>query len=213
MKKRISSAVIRRLPKYLRHLSNLEEAGVERTSSRNLSDITGFTASQIRQDLNHFGGFGQQGYGYNVSSLKNSIVNIIGLNISRNVAIAGSGHLGQAIANSDLFHSNHFQLKALFDVASDLVGHQVAGLEILDISKLEETIKKEEIDILTITTPAKVAQSIADRACSAGVKGIWNYAILDLKLPLDVVLEDVHLNESLFTLSYYMDNLQDYLRN
>lgn len=213
MRKRISAAVIRRLPKYLRHLSILEDQGIERTSSRQLSEITGFTASQIRQDLNHFGGFGQQGYGYNVSSLKNSIVSIIGLDESRNVAIAGAGHLGQAIANSDLFQSNHFKLKALFDTEPDLIGQEIADVEIFNIKRLEEIIEREKIHILTITTPRRVAQEVSDRACLAGVKAIWNFAQIDLKLPTDVVLENVHLNESLFTLTYYMDNLQDYKNN
>lgn len=210
MTKRISVAVIRRLPKYLRYLSNLEEKGVERTSSQQLSQITGFTASQIRQDLNHFGGFGQQGYGYNVSSLKEKIIKIIGLDRTTNVAIAGAGHLGQAIANSDLFHTNHFKLVAIFDVDPDLIGKEVAGIPIEPIDQMPKRIQEEGVQILTMTTPRAVAQEIAEKACQAGVKGVWNYAQVDLKLPEDVVLENVYLNESLFTLLYYTGNLKDY---
>lgn len=206
----ISNAVIRRLPKYLRYLTTLTEQGVERISSQKLSEITGFTASQIRQDLNHFGGFGQQGYGYNVQMLREQIVRIIGLNHIHRVAIAGAGHLGVALANSRLFKENRFDLVALFDVKPDLVGSDIDGVPIKHIETLEETIQEEKVDILTITTPRIVAQDIANRAVSAGVKGVWNYAQVDLKLPKKVVLENVYLKESLHSLVYYMGNLKDY---
>ncbi|MDD7593798.1 MAG: redox-sensing transcriptional repressor Rex [Peptoniphilaceae bacterium] len=206
----ISNAVIRRLPKYLRYLTTLTEQGVERISSQKLSEITGFTASQIRQDLNHFGGFGQQGYGYNVQTLHDEIVKIIGLNRIHRVAIAGAGHLGVALANSRLFRENRFHLVAIFDVEPEVVGQDIGGVPVKHIDTLEETIKEERVDIFTITTPKDVAQDIANRAVNAGVKGIWNYAQVDLKLPKKVVLENVYLNESLHSLVYYMGNLKDY---
>lgn len=210
MEKAISGAVIRRLPKYLRYLIALHEQGVERISSQKLSDITGFTASQIRQDLNHFGGFGQQGYGYNVESLREQITRIIGLHQEHHVAIAGAGHLGVALANSDLFKENHLHLEALFDVNEAMIGKTIAGAPVLSVDAMEKTIAEKQIDILTITTPRLVAQSVADRAVEAGVSGIWNYAQTDLRLPHGVVLENVYLNESLFSLIYYMGNWKDY---
>lgn len=210
MKKAISSAVIRRLPKYLRYLTALHEQGRERISSQKLSEITGFTASQIRQDLNHFGGFGQQGYGYNVESLREQIIHIIGLDQPHRVAIAGAGHLGVALANSDLFKENHFRLEALFDIRPECVGQCIAGAEVYSIERMEAVLRERQIDILTITTPRDVAQELADRAVEAGVRGIWNYAQTDLHLPHGVVLENVYLKESLFTLVYYMGNWKDY---
>lgn len=210
MKKAISSAVIRRLPKYLRYLSALHEQGEERISSQKLSEITGFTASQIRQDLNHFGGFGQQGYGYNVASLREQLIHIIGLDHPHRVAIAGAGHLGVALANSDLFKENHFRLEALFDVRPDCIGQHIAGAEIYAVTQMEEVLREREIEILTITTPRDVAQGLANRAVDAGVRAIWNYAQADLHLPHGVVLENVYLHESLFTLVYYMGNWKDY---
>ena len=210
MKKAISSAVIRRLPKYLRYLTALHEQGEERISSQKLSVITGFTASQIRQDLNHFGGFGQQGYGYNVQSLREQIIHIIGLDRPHRVAIAGAGHLGVALANADIFNENRFHLEALFDIRPECIGKQIAGAEVYSVSEMETVLREKQIEILTITTPRDVAQELADRAVEAGVRGIWNYALTDLHLPHGIVLEHVYLNESLFTLVYYMGNWKDY---
>ena len=200
----ISMAVIRRLPKYFRYLNDLSEKGVNRISSKELSQITGFTASQIRQDLNNFGGFGQQGYGYNVNGLRDAIASIIGLDRKYRVVIAGAGNMGSAIANYTGFHSSGFEVLALFDTQEELIGREVSGKPIRDIRELGTFIDDHRVEIIVIVTPKHAAQGIADIAVSRGVKGIWNYAPVDIRVPEDVVVENVHLNESLFTLSYLM---------
>ncbi|MDD7433435.1 MAG: redox-sensing transcriptional repressor Rex [Peptoniphilaceae bacterium] len=206
MKQEISNAVIRRLPKYLRYLTGLENRGVERISSQQLGELTGFTASQIRQDFNHFGGFGQQGYGYNVKFLKEEIARIIGLNQPKRIAIVGLGHLGTALANNGILNEESFRLTALFDKNPEVIGTEMAGIRISDVSEMSKVIRERKIDILTVTTPRSVAQAVVDEAVQAGVRGIWNFALLDLVLPKGVALENVHLRESLFTLDYYMSN-------
>lgn len=208
--KKISKAVVRRLPKYYRYLSILADKGEERISSAELSEITGFTASQIRQDLNHFGGFGQQGFGYRVESLRQQVGNIIGVESGQKVGIVGIGHLGEAIANSKLFIHTNYELKALFDADPDKVGTEFRGLTIQSVDDLEAIINKEKLDIITITTPSRVAQEIADRAGEAGIKGIWNFALYDIRLKQGVVLENVYLEESLHTLTYYIHHPDDY---
>lgn len=207
----ISSAVVRRLPKYYRYITMIENKGIVRISSQNLSEITGFTASQIRQDLNHFGGFGQQGYGYSVGKLKEQLVKIIGLDKHYNMVIVGAGRMGQAIRNSELFRSSGFQITALFDADPAKIGKDINGVPVLNIEDLTEYIKENQVEIVAITTPKDVAQELADTAVEAGVKGIWNFAPIDLRLSDEVVLENVHLDESLHTLIYYIGNLKDYL--
>ncbi len=209
----ISSAVIRRLPKYYRYITMIENKGIVRISSQNLSEITGFTASQIRQDLNHFGGFGQQGYGYSVSRLKEQLAKIIGLEQEYKMVIVGAGRMGQAIRNSELFKDSGFEIIALFDADERKIGSDVNGLEVLPIEELSKYMNENKVDILAITTPKEAAQELADIAVDAGVKGIWNFAPLDINLPDGVVLENVHLDESLYTLIYYIGNINDYKGN
>lgn len=208
--KKISKAVVRRLPKYYRYLTILANKGEERVSSAALSEITGFTASQIRQDLNHFGGFGQQGFGYRVDSLREQVGKIIGVESGQKVGIVGIGHLGEAIANSTLFSDTNYKLKALFDADPEKVGTKFGGRVIHSVDLLEFIIQKEGLDIITITTPSRVAQEIADRASEAGIKGIWNFALYDIRLKEGVVLENVYLEESLHTLTYYIHHPDDY---
>lgn len=210
MKPRISRAVVRRLPKYYRYLTELEEKGEDRISSARLSKITGFTASQIRQDLNHFGGFGQQGYGYNIESLRLQIARIIGMDRSQRVGIIGIGNMGKALAHSNLFTKGDYQLTALFDQDQRKVGKSLQGIEISSSADLAKVIKEKKLDILTITTPSDPAQKIAEIAVEAGIKGIWNFAIRDLVLPRGVILENVYLIESLHTLTYYLHHPDDY---
>ena len=202
--KNISMAVIRRLPKYHRYLGDLLDKDVQRISSKELSDIIGFTASQIRQDLNNFGGFGQQGYGYNIEDLYNEIGKILGLNKSYNAVLVGAGNLGQAIANYTGFKNAGFEIKALFDANPKLIGLNIREFEILDSDILEEYIKENNIDIGILCVPKNGAQQLADRLVGAGVKGIWNFAPVDLNVSKDVIVENVNLTESLFTLSYLM---------
>lgn len=202
--KNISMAVIRRLPKYYRYLGDLLSKDIQRISSKELSDIIGFTASQIRQDLNNFGGFGQQGYGYNIEDLHHEIGKILGLDRSYSAVLIGAGNLGQAIANYTGFKNAGFEIKALFDANPKVIGLKIRDFEILDSDSLEEYIKLNNIEIGILCVPKNGAQQLADRLVNAGVKGIWNFAPIDLKVSQDIIVENVNLTESLFTLSYLM---------
>ncbi|EOD00179.1 redox-sensing transcriptional repressor Rex [Caldisalinibacter kiritimatiensis] len=202
--RRVSMAVIRRLPKYYRYLEELLEKDITRISSKELSRLTGFTASQIRQDLNNFGGFGQQGYGYNVEELRNALGKILGLDRKYYTIIVGAGNIGQAIANYKGFQDEGFEVLALFDKNPKLIGLKIRDIEIKDVDSLEEFIAENEVDIGVICTPKEYSQDTADRLVKAGVKAIWNFAPNDIKVPEDVVVENVHLSESLFTLSYLL---------
>lgn len=208
---RVSITVIRRLPKYYRYLGELMRKNINRVSSQELSNMTGFTASQIRQDLNNFGGFGQQGYGYNVEELHSQLGKILGLDQVYNTVIAGAGNLGQAVANYRGFADAGFKVLALFDKNPKLVGLRIRELEIKDVDVLEEYIRENKVEIGIITTPMESAQEIADIYMKAGIRGIWNFAPADLEVNDDVIIENVHLNESLFTLSYFLNNQDDYL--
>ncbi len=207
---RISAAVVKRLPKYYRYLGMIENKGIIRVSSQELSEITGLTASQIRQDLNHYGGFGQQGYGYNVEDLRGEIQKIIGIHRGYDVILVGVGNIGRAIYNYESFKEAGLNIVALFDANPDLVGKKYGNVKIQSVDTLSDYLKKNEIDIAILSVPAKSSQEIANTVVEGGVKGIWNFAPLDLKVPEDVILENVHLDESLFTLTYYMNNKKDY---
>lgn len=209
---RISPAVIRRLPKYYRYLGELNKVGINKTSSRELSEMTGFSASQIRQDLNNFGGFGQQGYGYNVEDLKNQLGKILGLDKIYKTVIAGAGNLGQAIANYKGFQDAGFKVLALFDRNPRVIGLRIRDIEIKDVEQMESFIKENGVEIGIITVPKYSAQEIADIYVRSGIKGIWNFAPADIRVPDEIIVENVHLNESLFALSYFMNNREDYVR-
>lgn len=202
--KNISMAVIRRLPKYYRYLGDLLDRDIQRISSKELSDIIGFTASQIRQDLNNFGGFGQQGYGYNVDALHQEIGKILGLDTKYNAVLIGAGNLGQAIANYSGFRKAGFEIKALFDANPRMIGLKIRDFEILDSEDIEEFIKENDVDIAIMCIPKKGSQELADRLVNVGIKGIWNFVPVDLDVPESVIVENVNLTESLFTLSYLM---------
>lgn len=202
----VSITVIRRLPKYYRYLEELLEKGITRISSQELSSITGFTASQIRQDLNNFGGFGQQGYGYNVEDLHGELGKILGLDHKFNAVIVGAGNLGQAIADYKGFEDAGFKVVSIFDRNPRVIGLQIRGIEIRDVETMEDYIRDNNIEIGIITVPKESAQQVADTYVRAGVKGIWNFAPTDLNIPEDIVVEDVRLNESLFILSYFLKN-------
>lgn len=201
--KKISTAVIKRLPRYYRYLGELLENEVVRISSKELSQRMGVTASQIRQDLNNFGGFGQQGYGYNVEYLYSEIAKILGLENHYSVIIIGSGNLGQALANYTDFEKRGFVVKGLFDVNPRMVGISVRGIEVQDMDTMKEFVKENGIDIAVLTVPKTKAPAIANDLSEVGIKGIWNFAPVDLALnDSHVVVENVHLSESLMTLSY-----------
>lgn len=198
----ISLAVIKRLPRYYRYLEELLDNGVERISSGELSSRMNVTASQIRQDLNNFGGFGQQGYGYNVEFLHDEIAKILGIDQVHNIIIVGAGNLGKAIANYANFAKRGFVVKGIFDNNEDIIGSDCRGLKVRPMNELVDFIKDNKIEILALTIPKTSANQVAKIAVDAGIKGIWNFAHMDLTVPENVVVENVHLSESLMTLSY-----------
>lgn len=198
----ISQAVIRRLPRYYRYLGELLEGGVERISSNDLSKRMNVTASQIRQDLNNFGGFGQQGYGYNVKYLYTEIGKILGLEEDHNIIIIGAGNLGQALANYAAFEKRGFILKGIFDVNPRLAGVTIRGVPIRMMDELRSFVANNEVDIAALTIPKDKAVEVADMLVENGVRAIWNFAHIDLNLPDNVIVENVHLSESLMQLSY-----------
>ncbi|MCR5704795.1 MAG: redox-sensing transcriptional repressor Rex [Eubacterium sp.] len=199
---KISKAVVSRLPRYYRYLEELRQQKIERISSKELSELMNVTASQIRQDLNNFGGFGQQGYGYNVSYLYEEIGKILGLNQNHKMVIVGAGNLGRAIANYGNFKNRGFEITALFDQNQELIGKKTAEGEILDIKDLYEYVVENNVDIVALTLPKGPAKEIADKLVECGVKAFWNFAHTDLGLPEDVLVENVHLSESLMRLTY-----------
>ena len=200
--RKISRAVISRLPRYYRFLGDLLDAGVERISSNDLSKKMHVTASQIRQDLNNFGGFGQQGYGYNVKYLHSEIGKILGLNKTHNFIIIGAGNLGQALANYASFEKSGFVLKSLFDVNPRLDGISIRGIRVRMMDELIGFLKENDIEIAALTIPKSKAVEVADILVKNGIKAIWNFAHTDLTLPKDVIVENVHLSDSLMQLSY-----------
>ncbi|MFU0826844.1 MAG: Redox-sensing transcriptional repressor Rex [Lachnoclostridium sp.] len=206
--KEISSAVIQRLPRYYRYLGELIENDVVRISSKELSERMKVTASQIRQDLNNFGGFGQQGYGYNVEYLHTEIGKILGLDRTYNMIIIGAGNLGQAIANYADFERSGFFVTGIFDVNPRLQGISIRGTEIRMLDELENFVKNNTIHIAALTLPKLKAPAVAKDLVRLGIKAIWNFAPTDLNLPSDVIVENVHLSESLMRLSYNLKSME-----
>ncbi len=200
--RKISRAVISRLPRYYRFLGELLDAGVERISSGDLSKKMHVTASQIRQDLNNFGGFGQQGYGYNVKHLYSEIGKILGLDKTHNFIIIGAGNLGQALANYASFEKSGFILKSLFDVNPRLEGISIRGIRVRMMDELVDFLHNNDIEIAALTIPKSKAVEVADILVKNGIRAIWNFAHTDLTLPKDVIVESVHLSDSLMQLSY-----------
>ena len=205
----ISMPVIRRLPRYYRHLTTLKNRGINRVSSKELSENMGLTASQIRQDLNCFGGFGQQGYGYNVPYLKNEIGKILGLDRDYHVIILGAGNLGHALANYAGFEKRGFVVSAVFDVSQDKIGKKIGHTMVYDMKDLEGYVKGHTVDIAALTLPKSIAPAVAKQLVQYGVSAFWNFAATDLNLPGNIAVENVHLAESLMRLSYNISNLPE----
>lgn len=204
-KGKVSETVIRRLPKYHRYLSELQEKGEDRISSQELSDLTGFTASQIRQDLNNFGGFGQQGYGYKVAVLKKELENILGIPKIYKTILIGAGRLGTVVCNYKGFLDSGFEIVAMFDKSEDVIGKSVGNHVVRPVDELEGFMEEHgEVEVAILTVPKEGAQAIADRLVRAGICGIWNFAPEDLEAPDSVVVENIRLTDSLLTLSYYL---------
>ena len=200
--KEISQAVIGRLPRYFRYLGELKDEGVERISSQDLSELMTVTASQIRQDLNNFGGFGQQGYGYNVEYLYKEIGKILGLDRQHHFIIVGAGNLGRALGNYVNFERRGFIFCGMFDMNPDLIGMMVRGVRVMAMEEMEQFIRENDIDIAVLTIPKNSAVDVAEKLVEAGIRAIWNFAHVDLNVPEGIQVENVHLSDSLMKLSY-----------
>ena len=200
----ISKAVIGRLPRYYRYLGDLLNSGTERISSGELSRLMKVTASQIRQDLNNFGGFGQQGYGYNVRHLRDEIGKILGLEQNHTMIIIGTGHLGKALANYENFNRGSIHIVGLFDVREEVIGTKVGKTEIRSVTELPAFLQENEVEIAVLTLPKRNAKEVAQTLVDNGIRAIWNFAYTDLnlELPDDVIVENVHLSDSLMQLTY-----------
>lgn len=207
-KPKVSNAIIRRLPRYRRYLGYLQNKGIKKISSNELSEIIGYTASQIRQDFNTFGEFGQQGYGYSVDYLYKEINKILGLDREYKTVIVGEGHLGQAITNYTYYYKIGFNIMGLFDANPEVIGTKINDLEVQDFANLEEFCKKEGVDIGIICVPRDAAQAVADSLVAGGVKGIWNFAPIDIEIDKNVALESVHLSDSLHALSFMIKSME-----
>lgn len=206
--KEISQAVIGRLPRYFRYLGELKDEGIERISSQELSTIMKVTASQIRQDFNNFGGFGQQGYGYKVEYLYEEIGKILGMDKKHNLIIIGAGNLGQALANYMNFERRGFLFKGIFDNNPALFGKRIRDMEVRSMEEMEHFVKENDIDIAVLTIPKTSALAVARQLTDLGIKGIWNFAHLDLNLPERIQVENVHLSDSLMKLSYNINRYE-----
>ena len=207
---KISIAVVKRLPIYLRYLEDLMKNNVERISSNELSSLIGFTASQIRQDLNNFGGFGQQGYGYNIKGLYKEINSILGLDREYRMVIVGTGNLGQALANYSKYHKSGFPIVGMFDINPKIIGLRINDIEVMDCDYLVDFLNENHVDIGIITTDKAAAQSVANKLVEGNVRGIWNFATCDLKVPKRIQVENVHVTDSLNTLAYRIIHSEEY---
>lgn len=207
---KVSTAVIRRLPRYYRHLSELQRRGVVRISSNALGKAMGLTASQIRQDLFCFGEFGQQGYGYKVDSLRDEVAEIMGINRGNTAVILGAGNLGRALMENFRFHAYGFRLLAAFDVSEQVVGTEVGGVPVYHVDELGTYLKAGQVSVGVLTVPKTAALPMADQLVAAGVRGIWNFTNVELAYPdKDVVVESVHFSDSLLALSYMIGQGED----
>ena len=207
---KVSNNVIRRLPRYLRKLDELTEAGVSRISSGELGRQLGLTPSQIRQDFSCFGEFGQQGYGYSVDGLYHEISAILGLDKQYKMVVVGAGNLGQAIVNHTYYYKSGFIVSAIFEVNPKLIGLRINDIEVMDYENIVEYVEENEIDIGIICTTMDAAQEVADKLCFAGVKGLWNFAPVDIETPGHVAIENVHLTDSLYSLAYHINGAQEH---
>ena len=203
--KEISQAVIARLPRYFRYLGELKDDGVERISSRELSRLMNITASQIRQDFNNFGGFGQQGYGYNVEYLYTEIAKILGLDRTHHLIIIGAGNLGQALANYVDFGKKGFLVTGIFDINPALYGRRIRGIEVRPMEEMAGFVREHNVDIAVLTVPKSAAVGVAGQLVRVGISAIWNFAHVDLDVPKEVQVENVHLSDSLIRLSYLLN--------
>ena len=203
--KRASMTVVKRLPKYYRYLSDLESKKIEKISSKDLAEMMGLTASQIRQDLNAFGAYGQQGYGYRVQDLKQEIWKILGLNANYNCIIIGSGNLGKALSNYEKFRKEGIHIIGMFDADQKKVGEVVGDNKILHLDQLKNFVKDNTVDICILAVPRSVGQQVTDLVCELGIPSILNFAPIDLVVPDNVKVASVNITDSMFTLTYQLN--------
>ena len=201
-KRKISDAVVRRLPRYYRYLDDLHSKGIVRISSSLLGERMGITASQIRQDLSCFGEFGQQGYGYNILELRTEIGHILGVDEQHRLVVVGAGHLGHALLQNFDFAKVGFHLDSAFDVSSALIGDEINGVTVRSMDELEEYAAQQHPNVAVLTVPQNVAQPLADRLVALGIRGFWNFTNVEISVPDDVYSEDIHFVDTLLTLSY-----------
>ena len=202
----ISEAVIKRLPRYYRHIKQLADSGVTRVSSNKIASVLNITASQVRQDLCNFGGFGQQGYGYDVVKLKNELAAILGLDKEFDVIIVGAGNIGRALAGYRGFRDDGFFVRALFDI--DPRCSSINGIKVYEMDFLEAYLNQNNVDIAIIATQKDSAKTVADALIKYGVKSIWNFAPIELEVPEGVTVENISMSESLYVLSFRSKNKQ-----
>lgn len=200
--KSVPEVVVKRLPRYYRYLGELLKKDIHRISSNALSEKMKVTASQIRQDFNYFGGFGQQGYGYNVDYLHTEIGNILGIKDGYTTIIVGAGYLGHAIATHVGFERRGFFLQAIFDNDPEKIGKEINSHIVRDIAEMEDFVRENDIDIAILTLPRAVVEKTADRLVDCGIKGLWNFSYAELKTKKEVPVENVHLSDSLMILGY-----------
>lgn len=203
--KSISSAVIRRLPRYYRYLGDLLDKGIMRISSNELAERMNITASQIRQDLNNFGCFGQQGYGYSVEILYNEVKHILGLDNQYSLILIGAGNFGQTLVNYPNFAKRGYAFTAIFDQNPELIGQTISGIVVRDIAEIDDYIANNTVDIVTLAVPAASARELSESLAKAGIKAFWNFSNADLRLPDNVIVENVCLSDSLMALSYKLN--------
>ena len=207
---KISNNVIRRLPKYLRKLDDLRNAGVERISSGELGRQMGLTPSQIRQDFSCFGEFGQQGYGYNVVALRQEIARILGMDRDFTCVLVGVGNIGHALIGHFNFNNFGFTLKGAFDIKSDIIGSDLQGVPVYDINDLSAKLEELKPDVAILCVPSFFAKDVAPVLINGGVRGIWNFTNVELDVPADkTVIENIYFSDSLLALGYYLSEHLD----
>ncbi len=200
--RKVPEVVIRRLPRYYRYLCELDKNGKTRISSTLLSEKMGVTASQIRQDFNYFGGFGQQGYGYNVKHLLAEIEELFGISNGYKTIIVGAGHLGHALANYSGIKKRGFDIIGMFDIDKEKIGKDCNGIKIMDMKELRSFVIENDVDIAMLTLPKDAIYEVADNLVEYGIKGLWNFAYVELETKKPIPIENVHLTDSLMTLSF-----------
>lgn len=206
--KQISAAVVNRLPRYYRYLTELIRIEKFKISSKELSKLMGVTASQIRQDLNCFGGFGQQGYGYNIKHLHGEIGRILGVERGFSAVIVGAGNLGTTISKSGLFVKRGVNLTALFDIDTNIIGTEIAGFTVRDINRATDYCRENKIDIAVLTLPKEETEPVANMLAESGIKGFWNFSNMELKIDRPgVKVQNIHMGDSLMLLCFDLNNI------